>query len=51
MAIHVSASKASMVSKLFMLSLSLLGPISMSPVSSMWELRFLSSPVCPVLPW
>ena len=43
-------SKAVIVSKLFVLSLSLSGSISMTPVSSMSELRSLSSPVCPVPP-
>ena len=43
--------KASIVSELFVLSLSLLGPISMPLVSSTWELRSLSLPVCPVPLW
>ena len=43
--------KAILVSKLFVVSLSLLGPISMPPVSSMWELRSLSLPVCPAPLW
>ena len=43
--------KAILVSKLFVLSLSLSGPISMSLMSSMMELRSPSSLVCPASPW
>ena len=43
--------KARIVSELFVLSLSLLGPISMPLVSSTWESRSLSLPVCPVPLW
>ena len=45
--------KATVVSKLCVLSLllSLLGPISMPPTSSLWELSSLFSPVCPAPPW
>ena len=43
--------KAIVVPDLFMLSLSLLGPISMPPMSSTWKSRSLSSPVCPVSLW
>ena len=51
---HPSASdppKTSLVSELFVLSLSLSGPISMPLVSSTWESRYLSLPLHPVPLW
>ena len=47
----LSLQKQAVVSELFVLSLSLSGPTSMPLVSSTWELRSLSSLVCPVPPW
>ena len=43
--------EVSVVCKLFVLSLSLLGLISMPPMSYTWELRSLSLPACPIPPW
>ena len=43
--------KAIVVPELFVLSLSLLVPISIHPVSSTWELSSMSLPVCPVPLW